>query len=209
MAQARPVGEGSTSLVPAGESGLARHAKKLTDRAVDEVLGEGVSPELRKAAAAQLAPWAERLVKILDETLRIPGTQIHVGLDPVIGFLIPGAGDAITSTGSVSLLFLALKERVPTIAILRMLMNIAIDTVVGAVPFAGDAFDMFFRSNRRNLEIIKKYRDDPKATPSALDYVLVGGGVLLAIAGFVVPVVLFYGVGLGALYAVWRTITGE
>jgi hypothetical protein len=209
MAQPPIAGGGSSSIVPAGGDGLARAAKKLTDRAVDEVLGEDVSPELRKAAAAQLAPWAERLVKILDETLRIPGTNVHVGLDPVIGFIIPGAGDAITSTGSVSLLFLALKERVPTIAILRMLLNIAIDTVVGALPFLGDAFDLFFRSNRRNLEIIKKYRDDPKATPSWVDYALVGGGVLLAIAGFVVPVVLFYGVGLGALYALWRTLTGE
>ena len=182
--------------------------KKLTDRAVDELLGDQVSPELRKAAAAQLAPWAERLVKVLDETLRIPGTNIHIGLDPVIGFLIPGAGDAITSTGSVSLLFLALKERIPTIALLRMLLNIAIDTVVGALPFAGDAFDMFFRSNRRNLEIIKKYRGDPKAKPSVADYLLVGGGVLLAAAGFVIPVVIFYGVGFGALYGIWRAITG-
>lgn len=182
--------------------------KKLTDRAVDELLGDQVSPELRKAAAAQLAPWAERLVKVLDETLRIPGTNIHIGLDPVIGFLIPGAGDAITSTGSVSLLFLALQERVPTIAILRMLLNIAIDTVVGALPFAGDAFDLFFRSNRRNLEIIKKYRGDPNAKPSVADYLLVGAGVLLAVAGFVIPVVIFYGVGLGALYGIWRAITG-
>ncbi|MDQ3036345.1 MAG: DUF4112 domain-containing protein [Myxococcota bacterium] len=182
--------------------------KRLTDRAVDELLGDQVSPELRKAAAAQLAPWAERLVKVLDETLRIPGTSIHIGLDPVIGFLIPGAGDAITSTGSVSLLFLALKERVPTIAILRMLMNIAIDTVVGAIPFAGDAFDMFFRSNRRNLEIIKKYRGDPDAKPAIADYLLVGAGVLLAIAGFVIPVVIFYGLGFSALYAMWRAITG-
>lgn len=201
----------STSIVPAGqrEARLAEQSKKILDRAVDEALGENVSPELRRAASAQLAPWAEKLVKVLDETLRIPGTNIHIGLDPVIGFFVPGAGDAITSTGSISLLLLALKERVPTIALLRMLMNIAIDTVVGAVPIAGDAFDVFFRSNRRNLEIIRKYRDDPKAEPSIADYLLVGGGIALAVAGFVVPVVLFYGVGFGALYGLWRAITGE
>jgi hypothetical protein len=184
------------------------HAERLTERALDEVLGPDASPELRSLAARELAPWAERLVVLLDETLRIPGTKIHIGLDPIIGFLIPGAGDAITGTGSISLLFLALKHRVPTIAILRMLQNIAIDTVVGAVPFAGDAFDAFFRSNRRNLEIIRKYRDDPKAAPSGLDYALVAGGILLAVAGFVIPVLLFYGVGIGALYALWRAITG-
>lgn len=188
---------------------LEQHSKRLTDRAVDEVLGDDVPPELRKLAAQKLAPWAERLVVLLDETLRIPGTNVHIGLDPIIGFVVPGAGDAITSTGSVSLLFLALKHRVPTIAILRMLLNIAIDTVVGVIPFAGDAFDMFFRSNRRNLEIIRKYRDDPKATPSAVDYLLVGGGVLLAIAGFVIPVLIFYGAAFGGLYGIWRALGGE
>ncbi|AKF08338.1 DUF4112 domain-containing protein [Sandaracinus amylolyticus] len=196
------------------ERHLDEHAKRITDRAVDEALaridgGDQLSPELRKLATQQLAPWAEKLVRFLDETLRIPGTNIHLGLDPVIGFLIPGAGDAITSTGSVSLLLLALKERVPTIALLRMLLNIAIDTVVGAIPFLGDAFDMFFRSNRRNLEIIRKYRDDPKAKPGAADYLVVGAGVLLAIAGFVIPVVIVYGVGFGVLYELWRTITGS
>lgn len=153
------------------------------------------APREEPPPLAKLAPWAERLVRVLDETLRIPGTNVHIGLDPIIGFFLPGAGDALTSTGSMSLLLLALKERVPTIAILRMLMNIAIDTIVGALPFAGDAFDIFFRSNRRNLEIIERYRNDPKAKPSVFDYLLVGLGLLLAVAGVVIPVVLFYVVG--------------
>lgn len=193
------------AIVPAGRPDLA---KKVTDRAVDEALGADASPELRKAAAAALAPWANKLVVFLDETLRIPGTNIKLGLDPIIGFLVPGAGDAITGTGSIALLFLALKERVPTIAILRMLMNIAIDTVLGVVPFVGDAFDLFWRSNRRNLDIVEKYKGDPDARPSPLDYFLVGGGVLLAIVSIVLPMVIFYGIGIGALIALWRTITG-
>lgn len=201
----------SDAIVPPrgpGRAALEAHAKKVTDRAVDEALGDHASPELRAAAAKALAPWAEKLVKLLDETLRIPGTNIHIGLDPIIGFLVPGAGDAITGTGSIALLFLALKERVPTIAILRMLMNIAIDTVLGVVPFLGDAFDLVWRSNRRNLDIIEKYKGDPDAEPSTLDYVLVGGGVLLAIASIVVPVVVIYGLGGSILYALWRAITG-
>jgi hypothetical protein len=174
-------------------------SEQLAKRTVDEVLGEDVPPELRQLAIKQLAPWAERLVKVLDETLRIPGTDIHIGLDPILGFLIPGAGDALTSAGSVSLLLLALKERLPTVAILRMLMNIAIDTIVGALPFVGDAFDMFFRSNRRNLEIIERYRKDPKAKPSVFDHLLVGSGLLLAVAGVVIPIVLFYWIGWNAI----------
>lgn len=197
------------AIVPAGRRDLGAQAKKVTDRAVEEALGEHASPELRRAAAAALAPWAERLVKLLDETLRIPGTNIHIGLDPIIGFLVPGAGDAITGTGSIALLFLALKERVPTIAILRMLLNIGIDTALGAVPFVGDAFDVFWRSNRRNLDIIEKYRGDPRAKPAPLDYLLVGGGVLMAIVSIVLPIVIVYGIGLGALLGIWRALAGE
>lgn len=199
----------NTSIVPSPqESDLAKHAKKITDRAVEQALGENHSPELRKLAAASLAPWAEKLVVFLDETLRVPGTNIKIGLDPVIGFIVPGAGDAITGTGSIALLFLALKERVPTVAILRMLVNILIDTVLGVVPFVGDAFDLFFRSNRRNLEIVSKYKGDPDAKPSSLDYVLVGGGVILAIASVVIPIVIIYGIGFTALYGLWRAIFG-
>lgn len=196
-----PVDEG-------GESQLAKHARKVTDRAVDQALGPQASPELRAAASRALAPWAERFVVFLDETLRVPGTNIKIGLDPIIGFLVPGAGDAITGTGSIALLFLALKERVPTVAILRMLMNIAIDTVLGVLPFLGDAFDLFFRSNRRNLEIIQKYKGDPDAKPSPIDYLLVAGGVLMAIASILVPIFVVYGLGASVIYAIWRAIAG-
>jgi hypothetical protein len=186
-------------IVPAGESTLTEQAKKVTDRAVEQALGDKASPELRAAAAKAIAPWAEKLVVFLDETLRIPGTNIKIGLDPIIGFLVPGAGDAITGTGSIALLFLALKERVPTVAILRMLVNILIDTVLGAFPFVGDAFDLFFRSNRRNLEIVQKYKGDPDAKPSPIDYLLVGGGVLMAVLSIVLPIVIVYGVGATAI----------
>src|SRR5262245_10524679 len=128
-----PTPSPNTSMVPSpAERDLAGHAKRLTDRAVDEALGADASPELRRLASKELAPWAEKLVKLLDEAVRIPFTNIHIGLDPILGFLLPGAGDAITSTGSIALLFLALKERVPTIGLLRMLGNILLDGIVGA-----------------------------------------------------------------------------
>jgi hypothetical protein len=195
-------------MVPSpAERDLEAHAKKLTARAVDEAL-PNASPELRSLAAKELAPWAEKLVKLLDEAVRIPFTNIHIGLDPIVGFLLPGAGDAITSTGSVALLFLALKERVPTIGLLRMIGNILLDGIVGALPFAGDAFDAFFRANRRNLRIIEEYRADPNRKARPIDYVLVWGGVLLAIASFLVPVLIFWGGGIAALAAAWRSLTG-
>jgi hypothetical protein len=174
----------------------------LAEHALERVLGDDVSPELKKAIQAQLAPWAERLVRVTDELIRIPGTDIHIGIDPILGLLLPGAGDVLTGVGSVSLLFLALKERIPTLAIGRMVANIAIDTFGGSVPILGDAWDVYWRANRKNLEIIQKYRDDPKAEPTALDKALVYGGVGLVLLSVAIPLVLgmLFGVSLGAVF---------
>lgn len=173
----------------------------IVGAAVEQVLGDDVAPDVKKAIKAQLAPWAERLVRMTDELIRIPGTDIHIGIDPIVGLLLPGAGDIITGTGSIALLFLALKERIPTVALGRMVANIAIDTFGGAIPILGDAFDVYWRANRKNLEIIEKYRDDPKAEPTAIDKALVYGGVGLVLLGIAIPITLaiVFGFSLGAL----------
>ncbi len=173
----------------------------LVGEAVDRVLGDEVSPELKNVLKTQLAPWAERFVRMTDELIRIPGTNIHIGLDPILGALFPGAGDVVTGAGSIALLFLALKERIPTVAIGRMVANIGIDTLFGSVPILGDAFDVVWRANRKNLDIIEQYRNDPKAEPSTLDKVLVYGGVGLVLLGIAIPITLaiVFGFSLGAL----------
>ncbi|MCB9597691.1 MAG: DUF4112 domain-containing protein [Sandaracinaceae bacterium] len=178
---------------------LSARSRRAASAAVERVMGDEVSPALKRAAADAIAPWAERLVEWLDDFIKIPGTKFGIGLDPIIGFLIPGAGDAITGTGSIALLFLALKERVPTIVLLRMCMNILVDTVGGLLPFVGDAFDVVWRSNKRNLDLIRQYKDDPKRKPTFADYALVGVGLTLAVLSIVLPILIIYGVGLGAV----------
>lgn len=178
---------------------LSDRSRRAASYAVDRVMGDKASPQLKRAAADTVAPWAERLVRWLDDLVRIPGTKFGIGLDPLIGFVLPGAGDAITGTGSIALLFLALKERVPTIVLLRMCMNILVDTVGGLLPFVGDAFDVVWRSNVRNLELIEDYRDDPGLEPTWRDYALVGVGLTLAVLSIVLPIVIIYGLGLSAL----------
>jgi len=172
--------------------------KEISKRAVDKALGADVSDEVKKALSVQLAPWAEKLVTLLDDFLRIPGTNIKIGLDPILG-LIPGIGDLVTGGSSAALLLLALKERVPTIALLRMVINIGIDTLVGAIPVVGDAFDFFYRSNRQNLDIIKRFKADPKAEPTRTDKLLVGVGFTLIGIGIIVPFTV------GAALAAWLT----
>jgi hypothetical protein len=204
---ARPDATARPQPTPRGAR-LDELGRTLTDRVLDGALGTNASPSLRRAARETLAPWAEALVVALDETLRIPGTRVHVGLDPIVGLLVPGLGDAITGTGSIALLALALKERVPTVALLRMLLNIGVDTVLGTLPLVGDVFDLFWRSNRRNLDLIRRYRDDPKARPSVVDHAIVALGVVLAVTGIVLPIVIVYGLGLSALVALARALGG-
>ena len=173
-------------------------ADELSTRAVEKALGNEASAEVKQAIAVQLAPWAERLVSLLDDFLRIPGTEIRIGLDPILG-LIPGLGDLVTGGSSAALLLLALKERIPTLAILRMVVNIGIDTLVGSVPVLGDAFDFFYRSNRQNLDIIKRYKSDPKAEPTRTDKLLVGMGFGLIALSVILPLTV------GAVIGAWLT----
>jgi hypothetical protein len=188
--------------LPEEEAPLAqRVAKAVTGKAIDRALGEDFSPEVKKEIADRIAPWAERLAYYLDDWIRIPGTNIKFGLDAVVG-LIPGVGDVVTGTGSIALLLLALKRGVPTVGLVRMVLNIAVDVLGGALPVVGDAFDVAWRSNRKNLDIIQRYAADPDAEPSAGDKLLVGVGIALAILSILVP--LFLGLWLGAgIYALF------
>lgn len=189
----------TTMTLRASSPDVSLRSERAARAAVDRVMGDDVSPELKKAASDAVAPWAERLVRWLDDLIRIPGTKLGIGLDPIVGFLIPGAGDVVTGAGSIGLLFLALKERLPTIVFLRMCMNIVVDTVGGLFPFVGDAFDLVWRSNKRNLELIEKYRGEDKPAPTFADYALVGLGVILALLSVAIPLVIIYGIGLGAI----------
>lgn len=132
--------------------------------------------------------WAERLVRILDDGLKVPFTK-GIGLDAIVGFFLPVAGDALTGMGSLALLSLAIRRGVPTLILVRMVLNIGVDVVIGAMPIIGDLFDLMWRSNRRNLELINKHAGK-KSGASAGDYLVVGLGVCLAIAAVVVPILV-------------------
>jgi len=141
-----------------------------------------------------LPEWAEQLVRWLDDGVRVPGTEFRFGLDPILGALIPGGGDAATGAAAVALLLLAVQRRVPTASIFRMVVNIGVDVVLGSVPLAGDVFDLFYRSNRKNLEILRAHAERGTRA-SAADYALLALGVLLALAGVAIPFVLLWLLG--------------
>ncbi|AFO57315.1 MULTISPECIES: DUF4112 domain-containing protein [unclassified Natrinema] len=91
----------------------------------------------------------------LDEGLRVPGTGVRVGLDPIVGIL-PGAGDAAAAVVSLYLAAESARLGVSQSTLLRMLANIGIDTVIGSVPLLGVAFDAVWKANKRNLKLALK-----------------------------------------------------
>ena len=148
-----------------------------------------------------LPNWAQSLTRLLDRAIRIPGTDIYIGLDPILGALLPELGDALTAVLSLGLLALAIRERVPKVVLFRMLVNIAIDALVGAIPLIGDVFDFAFRANEKNLELIERHRSAPGRPARLSDDLVIVAVVLLAVAAVALPIAL--GVALVRLLANW------
>lgn len=111
--------------------------------------------------------WSRRVAHVLDTFLKIPGTTARIGLDPIIG-LLPGVGDAIsTFMGSVIILE-AMRRRVPVWLLVRIGGNMLLNATVGAVPFVGDLFSAWFKSNSKNYALLHAFLEgnpNPPADP--------------------------------------------
>lgn len=100
----------------------------------------------------------EAIEAVLERAITIPGTKVPVGLDSIAG-LVPVLGDLLTAAIGMWLVFEARNLGMSRWQLARMMTNVGVDTAIGAVPLAGDAFDLFFRSNSRNLKIVRKHLD--------------------------------------------------
>ena len=98
----------------------------------------------------------EAMEHLLERSLTIPGTTRKVGLDAVVG-LVPVVGDLVAAVLGAYIVWEASNLGLPKWKLWRMAGNIAIDTAFGAIPLVGDAFDLLFRSNTRNLRIVKRH----------------------------------------------------
>ena len=108
--------------------------------------------------AKSIRQRVEAMEMLLERSFKVPGTNIPIGLDAIIG-LVPVLGDIVTTALGAYMVWEARNLGLPKWKLWRMAGNIALDTAVGAVPVVGDAADVLFRSNTRNLRIIKKHLD--------------------------------------------------
>lgn len=140
-------------------------------------------------APARIPAWAERWVRLLDDGLRVPGTDYRIGLDGIVGLLLPAAGDALSAVSALSLFYLAYQRGVPYRVLARMLLNVGLDALIGAVPVLGDLFDFAWKANRRNLILIERaqgaHADDARSQRGGLVDRLVLGLMLVALLGLV------------------------
>ena len=150
----------------------------------------------RNADGSHVDKSLERLSWLMDDLFRVPVLGWRFGLDALIG-LIPGLGDTTTSLVSFYILVAAVRYRVPKITLLRMGLNIGIDYLIGALPVVGDVADAWWKSNKMNVELLRK-----RATVSAAearsgrmsDWIFVGGIIVgltaLAIASAAISLYL-------------------
>ncbi|MBV9148113.1 MAG: DUF4112 domain-containing protein [Acidobacteria bacterium] len=135
----------------------------------------------------------EQLAGVLDDAFHIPGTKIRFGLDPIVG-LVPGLGDVITGLLSFLIVFAAWRRGLPRITVLRMVANIGIDTIVGAIPILGDVFDVVWKSNRMNYNLLVRYRGGARTDLVLRDWLFFALLLLCLAATVAIPIAVVVGV---------------
>ena len=133
----------------------------------------------------------ESLSRILDTSIGIPGTRFRFGLDALVG-LIPGIGDAAGAAMSGWLILQAAQLGAPKSVLLRMVGNVGVETLVGAVPLVGDLFDAVYKANVRNVALLERHLGAPAATRRS------SRGVVAGAIGLLVLIVV-----IGIAAAVW------
>lgn len=162
---------------------VLKTVKPMTSRSSDRQ-DLPVLTQAQRDAVPQLR-WVDGYSRALDTKFRVPGTNIRFGADFLLG-LVPGAGDMLSLALSGILILTMAKHGASFRLVMRMLGNVALDAIVGIVPVLGNVFDLFYKANYRNLELIREYYDEGKHTGSPWPVIL---GVL-AVLGTIAVVVL-------------------
>ncbi len=182
--------------------------------------GGGRMPRSRGEAGAPAAHGWEPVLRgiafLLDDLFRVPGTRFRFGLDPIIG-LIPGFGGAATGLMSCLTILEATRRGLPKVVLTRMALNILVNSVADSIPLIGDLFSAFFKSNRINYDLLKKYTAeqaektiDPRtgrarSRSTRRDWLF----VILLVLGLLLAIGLLVGIGAWISYRVLGFLFGE
>ena len=141
--------------------------------------------------------WVERVARLMDSQFQLPGTQFRFGLDPLLG-LLPVVGDLSTTLVSVALLLTMLRHGASGAVVVRMALNILIDTVLGGIPLIGNVFDFAYKSNERNVALLRRHYAEGRHLGSGK------GLVALVLLGLLVVLGLVIWGSVALLQATWH-----
>lgn len=122
---------------------------------------EVISPRTRRGGKLFDDENLDILSHLLDDFIKVPGTSIRFGLDGIVG-LVPGIGDVLGGIASCIIILAAWMRGVPYVTVVRMVANVGIEVVIGAIPILGDAFDIAWRANRRNYALLSGSLYEPR-----------------------------------------------
>ena len=144
------------------------------------------SPLPATVAADERLRWVERVAHLMDSQFRVPGTRFRFGLDPLLG-LLPLVGDLSTTAVSVALLLTMLRHGASGAVVVRMALNIFLDTVVGGIPILGNIFDFAYKSNERNVALLRRHYAEGRHAGSGrglIALLLLGFGLVFALVAW-------------------------
>ena len=150
---------------------------------------------IQNASITSLQPefvWIDKISSLLDNQFRIPFTQVRFGVDFLIG-LIPTAGDWLSFGISSLLVFSMMRRGIGVGMLLKMLGNITLDATVGSIPIVGDLFDLHYKANRRNVDLLKAYYVENPNPPAAK-------------RSFFIVFILFFSILIGFLFLVFKAL---
>ncbi|WP_226163366.1 DUF4112 domain-containing protein [Hymenobacter terricola] len=130
--------------------------------------------------------WVARVARLMDSQFQLPGTRFRFGLDPLLG-LLPIVGDLSTTVVSVALLLTMLRHGASGAVVVRMALNIFIDTVVGGIPILGNVFDFAYKSNERNVALLRRHYAEGRHQGSGRGLVvllLLGFGIVFSLVAW-------------------------
>ena len=144
------------------------------------------SPRPASFDADERLRWVGRIAHLMDSQFRLPGTRFRFGLDPLLG-LLPVVGDLSTTAVSVALLLTMLRHGASGAVVVRMALNIFLDTVVGGIPIVGNAFDFAYKSNERNVALLRRHYTEgrhPGSGRGLVALLLLAFGVVFALVAW-------------------------
>ena len=128
--------------------------------------------------------------RLLDSAFEVPGTNYRIGIDPILG-LVPGIGDLVSPIFTIGILWQARDLGISRVVQLRMLGNVAIDALIGAVPLIGDLFDFAWKANEMNLALLEKHAE-AEWRPSSGDWLFAAALTVVVLLLAAIPFALTF-----------------